>query len=118
MSQSAAERGAPGAAVSALLDRHFYDAVEVLLQSTLGADNVPDRLRQAHRLAAAARRVLDLDAEDFGEIASGFHTDWAQRLAESSFPLEPRDPQRGALRSLVPLYELMLEVLQLRATRR
>ena len=97
--------------ITALLRGHWYDAVGALLSDT--GDFV-----QARKLAAAARRVLELDAEDFTAISRGFDAPWAARLAASSFPAEPRDPIRGALASLVPLYELMLEVLQVRAIRR
>ncbi|OYO24511.1 hypothetical protein CGZ93_03755 [Enemella dayhoffiae] len=109
------------ASVRGLLDGHWYDAVAALLTEGLpggpppGVD--PARLRRARDLATAAKRVLDLDAEDFGTIAGGFSRPWAHRLAESCFPLGPRDSERGALTSLVPLYELMLEVMQLRALR-
>ncbi|HSU37792.1 MAG TPA: hypothetical protein VLJ88_19230 [Propionibacteriaceae bacterium] len=97
--------------LTALLKGHWYDAVGALLVDT--QDFV-----QAQKLAAAARRVLELDAEDFTGVAHGFDAPWAGRLAASSFPAEPHDPIRGALASLVPLYELMLEVLQVRAIRR
>lgn len=113
----------PGSTIGVLLEGHWYDAVSELLSRSVPASN-PDgtdktaHLTTARRLATAARRILDLDAEDFGEIARGFDAPWAQRLAESCFPLQPREPVRGALGSLVPLYELMLEVLQLRAVRR
>ena len=50
-------------------------------------------------------------------MARTFNQPWAARLAAASFPAEPRDPIRGALASLVPLYELMLEVLEIRALR-
>lgn len=102
-------------AVAGLLRGHWYDAVAALLQAD-ATEGLPQRGR-ARDLATAAKRVLDLDAEDFATIASGFSTPWARRLAESCFPLQPRDRQRGALGSLVPLYELMLEVLELRALR-
>ena len=72
---------------------------------------------RARDLAQVARRVLDLDAEDFLAIAREHRRPWAAKLAASSFPAEPRDEIRGALASLVPLYELMLEVLQIRAAR-
>ncbi|WP_375423545.1 hypothetical protein [uncultured Friedmanniella sp.] len=101
----------------ALLDGCWYDAVAGLLAVGLEHDASPD-LVHARDLAMAARRVLDLDGEDFGEIASAFTDPWAPRLAASGFPAEPRDPVRGALGSLVPLYELMLEVLDVRAVRR
>lgn len=124
--------------LAALVAGHWYDAVAALLDQAGSDQQAPhdqsqdgqdrkglDRgeqqrknVRQARDLATAARRVLDLDAEDFATIADGFNAPWSGRLAECSFPLEPRDPQRGALGSLTPLYELMLEVLQLRAARR
>src|SRR5687768_11109150 len=97
--------------ITALLEGHWYDAVGALLADAKD-------FAQARKLAAAARRVLELDAEDFTVVAHGFDAPWAARLAASSFPAEPRDPLRGALASLVPLYELMLEVLQVRAIRR
>lgn len=107
----------PEPALRALLAGHWYDALAALLQSGQGVVGTPEQRRQAYALAGAAKRVLDLDAEDFGTIAEGFRTRWASRLAQSCFPLQPRDQERGALRSLVPLYELMLEVTQLRAER-
>lgn len=103
--------------VRSLLDGHWYDAVAAILHAAPieGRQGAP--YRRARDLATAAKRVLDLDAEDFATIAKGFSGSWAHRLEESCFPLEPRGTERGALRSLVPLYELMLEVMQLRAQR-
>lgn len=103
--------------VRALLDGHWYDAVAALLHNDPADTRRSGPYRQAYELATAAKRVLDLDAEDFATIAKGFTRPWAKRLAQSCFPLEPRGSERGALRSLVPLYELMLEVMQLRARR-
>ena len=114
-----------GAAVSAtvgtLLHGHWYDAVVALLDEAVRADGPPTDiadLGRARDLAEVARRVLDLDAADFTAMARRIDAPWAGRLADSSFPALPRDPIRGALGSLVPLYELMLEVLQIRALRR
>lgn len=104
-------------AVRALLDGHWYDALAALLHDHPPKGPNAKKARKAYALATAAKRVLDLDAEDFGTIAKGFTAPWAHRLEQSCFPLEPRDRERGALRSLVPLYELMLEVTQLRALR-
>lgn len=95
-----------------LLAGYWYDAVAAVLdQDQPGAV-------EAHRFCEVAKRILDLDAEDFAQIASSFDRPWASRLAAASFPLEPLALQRGALGTLVPLYELMLEVLELRAVRR
>ena len=114
--------GATGlSTVGALLRGHWYDAMLAVLDEFEQADPLGDRaadLARARVLAEVARRVLDLDAEDFTAISRRFDTPWAARLADSSFPAEPRDPVRGALGSLVPLYELMLEVMQVRALRR
>src|SRR5829696_4454117 len=112
---------ATSATVDTLLRGHWYDAVVALLDEALQADGqrpASADLVRARKLAEVARRVLDLDAEDFTAIARRSDATWAGRLAESSFPALPRDPIRGALGSLVPLYELMLEVLQVRALRR
>ncbi len=102
------------ASLGSLLRGHWYDAVVAVLHDQGSGD---PRLQHAERLAVAARRILDLDAEDFGQIGSEFASDWARSLEEASFPAQPRDPQRGALASLGGLYELMLEVLELRARR-
>lgn len=108
--------------VVALVESHWYDAAAILLDRSLqgGARDdvaVSSWFAQARQLAVAARRVLDLDAEDFAAIAREFTAPWTRRLASASFPLEPRERERGALGSLVPLYELMLEVIALRAVR-
>jgi hypothetical protein len=107
--------------VGALLRGHWYDALLALLEESIRGDRHGGPavdLERARQLAEVARRVLDLDAEDFTAISRRFDAPWASRLADCSFPAEPRDPIRGALASLVPLYELMLEVLQIRALRR
>jgi hypothetical protein len=114
--------GATGSAtLGALLRGHWYDAVMAVLEERAPADGASDPgldLGRARQLAEVARRVLDLDAEDFTAISRQWDAPWAARLADCSFPAEPRDPIRGALGSLIPLYELMLEVLQIRALRR
>ncbi len=102
------------ASLGSLLRGHWYDALVAVLHDHGSED---PRIRHAERLAVAAKRILDLDAEDFGTIGAEFTSAWARSLEKASFPLEPRDPQRGALASLRGLYELMLEVLELRARR-
>jgi len=104
--------------IRTLLREHWYDAASALLEDAVAAGERSDGVLEARALAAATRRVLDLDAEDFTAISRGFDRPWASRLAASSFPAEPRDPIRGALGSLFPLYELMLEVIEIRALRR
>src|SRR5918994_1921377 len=112
---------AESATVGTLLRGHWYDAVTALLDEAVRAGGQSARtpaLGRARELAEVARRVLDLDAEDFTAMSRRMDAPWAGRLAESSFPAQPRDPIRGALGTLVPLYELMLEVLQVRSVRR
>jgi hypothetical protein len=106
------------AVIRQLVQGHWYDAVSVLLERSLRDPNAPPQTARVQALATAARRVLDLDAGDFANIASGFSDSWIVRLADCSFPLKPRDANRGALGSLVPLYQLMLEVMELRALRK
>lgn len=106
------------AMLQSLIDGHWYDAVAVLLDRSTRSDEQSPKVQRVQALSTAARRVLDLDAQDFITIASQFSDSWIVRLADCSFPLLPRDPDRGALGSLVPLYQLMLEVMELRAIRR
>lgn len=103
------------AALSQLVSNHWCDAVASALGSRLAAGETG--VLPAYQLAVTATRVMWLDAEDFGPLAAGHRQAWASELAACSFPLTPRDRNRGALGSLLPLYRLMLEVLELRRAR-
>jgi len=107
----------PSEPVRVLLRDHWYDALASLILDALPRRGRHSDLVRAHQLALAAKRVLDLDAEDFGAIATEVPSPWNGDLVAASFPAEPRDPARGALGSLAGLYALMLEVLDLRASR-
>ena len=109
----------PGLAdLQPLVAGHWYDAVAAVLKVELERGTEQPTLVAARELAVAAKRVLDLDAEDFGIIAREFpDRGWTKELATACFPVQPRSVVRGALGSLVPLYRLMLEVLRLRALR-
>ncbi|WP_097677298.1 hypothetical protein [Nigerium massiliense] len=99
-----------------LLAGHWYDAVAALLDLEVRGGHTS--WSRGRDLAVAAKRVLDLDAEDYAEIAADFvGSHWAAELASACFPQQPRDENRGALGSLIPLYALMLEVVDLRAQR-
>lgn len=101
-----------------LLEGHWYDAIAAVLDAAIRNGMTGPEIGKARQYALAAKRVLDLDAEDFGEIADTFAREhWKHDLSLACFPPEPRQRHRGALASLVPLYELMLEVLDLRAER-
>ena len=102
----------------ALAEAHWFDAAESMLRARVAAGDDDPAVRIAHDFAAIGHRVISLDAEDFLELAGQAKgRSWTQRLSKCCFPTEPRARERGALGSLVPLYELMLEVVQLRAQR-
>src|SRR4051812_49916144 len=94
--------------MQALLDGYWFDAVAGLLDSALnrpearGDVEAMGSLVAARDLAVAARRVLDLDAEDFGLIAAGFDTPWASRLAARPLPAQPPAGHPGAPRAPPP----------------
>lgn len=96
----------------------WYDAVESLVAAQVRAGDDSVHLAEAGRLAAVAHRVMSLDAADFHELARGGpKNSWRKELASCAFPHEAREPRRGALESLIPLFELMLEVADLRVRR-
>jgi hypothetical protein len=76
---------------------------------------VPDD--DVRRLCTFGQRLLDLDAEDFGDDG-GVPPALAQRALACRMPQSPREHARGALESLVPAYALLLEVLDVRWRRR
>ena len=85
-----------------LLNGHWYDALAAILDTELRAGHATPSRQLALRLAVAAKRVLDLDAEDYWPISREFpQRHWAEELGAACFPLEPRSPERGALGSLV-----------------
>lgn len=101
-----------------LNEAFWFDALAAMLEDRIRqGDGDPDTERAA-RLARLGQRVMALDAEDFFELATRFKSySWAPDLAACGFPIEPRSRQRGALSTLVPLYQLMLEALDLRRDR-
>ncbi len=105
------------AALEELCQHQWYDALESVIRRQVAAGDGSAALARAGELAGVAHRVMSLDAEDFHQLAQGHHGDWAQIMVQASFPHEPRAKDRGALGSLLSLYELMLEVVNLRAAR-
>jgi hypothetical protein len=64
-------------------------------------------------LCEAGRRLLDLDAVGFGEVA-GVSPDLRDAVLAMQFPPRADATERGSLTSLAPLFGLMLECLELR----
>ena len=113
-----ANRAMDDAGLVALAEGHWFDAAESMLRKRLLAGEDDAALKLAHQFASIGHRVISLDAEDFLELAKlAGGRSWSRQLARCCFPIEPRARERGALGSLVPLYELMLEVVQLRSER-
>jgi hypothetical protein len=111
------DRGRTGEVVDALLADFRFSGVAAVV-SVLGLD--PQRERKIHALAEAGERLLDLDAEDFEVIAASgvLPHGVVQNVRNAQFPRTPNAKQRGSLSSIVPLYELMLEALDVRWRRR
>jgi hypothetical protein len=103
--------------VDALLADYRFAGVAAVAR-VLGLPSGADR--RVASLAAAGERLLDLDAEDFDVIAAevDLPSDVVQPVRDAQFPRTPNAKQRGSLRSLVPLYRLMLEALNVRWIRR
>ena len=68
------------------------------------------RRRRVLALCRAGARLLELDAVGFHEV-EGVPADLAADVDRMRFPSTYTDPVRGSLDSLVPLYGLMLEAL-------
>ncbi|MGN9845340.1 hypothetical protein ACTMTI_45195 [Nonomuraea sp. H19] len=62
--------------------------------------------------------LLSLDAEDFAAEAKGVPAELRRRARACHMPQTPREQPRGALESLRPAYELLLEVIAVRWHRR
>lgn len=105
--------GAGRAAVGALLHNRFYAALGAVIP-TLPLP-AADRAA-ASGLAYFARRVLELDAEDFDRL-SGVPEPLLAAVRAAHVPQRQDDPDRGALGTLLPTYRLFLEVLATRWTR-
>lgn len=63
-------------------------------------------------------RLLSLDAEDFAAEARSVPSDLRRRARACHMPQTPREQPRGALESLRPAYELLMEVIAIRWHRR
>lgn len=101
-----------------LIKGGWPDAVHSLLIAQDEQVRADQHVAEAIRLSLLARRVLGLDAEDFAALAEEYSSyAWSEDLVAASFPAEPRDPHRGALGSILPIFELMLEACRVRQLR-
>lgn len=64
------------------------------------------------------QRLLSLDAEDFAVDTKAVPADLKRQARACHMPQTPREQPRGALESLRPAYELLLEVIAIRWHRR
>ena len=122
------------AIVDLLVGRYAFGEVSAAVAEGLitGPDH---RLAQIQQLCAFGQRLLDLDAEDFGEpdaatdanvdhaVADRVHGDavpapLVRRSLAARMPQSPYERNRGALGSLRPAFALWLEVIGARWARR
>ncbi len=123
-------------ALVTLAERYSFADVAALVGRGAGGERLTTRdVAQLQQLCAFGQRLIDLDAEDFGEIdaAEGSNVEYGfagrvhgdgvpekllSRALECRMPQSPREKHRGALGSLRPAYRLLLEVIQARFARR
>jgi len=95
-----------------LCHRYAFGDVRALLPMI---DLPASELKRLRRLCLFGQRLLDLDAEDFdmsdAEAGGPEYTRLVQRARQCRIPQDPRETNRGALSSMRPAYELLLEVL-------
>jgi hypothetical protein len=117
----------------ALTGRYAFAEVAALVARAAGG--LPaEGVAYAQQLCAFGQRLLDLDAEDFGElnaaleantehaVADRVHGDRVpehlrERALACRMPQAPKEAHRGALGSLRPAYRLLLEVIDARFRR-
>jgi hypothetical protein len=103
----------------ALTRRYSFGDVAALVAA--GATTEGDGAR-IDQLCAFGQQLLDLDAEDFGKpdapTDSPVPPGLVARALACRMPQDPREHSRGALRSLVPAFGLLLEVIAVRWARR
>ncbi|MBV1849867.1 hypothetical protein [Catellatospora tritici] len=111
-----------------------YAFAEVAALASTGAVLTTHDVARVQQLCAFGQRLLDLDAEDFGESnpAADANTEHAvadtvdgdhvpeplrERALACRMPQAPREQHRGALGSMRPAYRLLLEVIAARFRR-
>jgi hypothetical protein len=122
---------APGpAALTVLTRRYAFAEIAALLEAGLIERDVVD-VADAQQLCAFGQRLLDLDAEDFGQpdaaheantdhhiadlvTGNAVPTDLVERSRAARMPQSPNEAERGALGTLRPAFGLMLEAIAIR----
>lgn len=122
-------------ALGVLTGRYAFAEVAALLAEGAGGDLTTRTVAQLQQLCAFGQRLLDLDAEDFGEVDAAkdanienvvaLHVagdavpdELRERALACRMPQSPGERHRGALGSLLPAYRLLLEVIDARFRRR
>jgi hypothetical protein len=103
--------------VQALLADYRFSGVAAVVRLL---DLPGPTLHRIEALAKTGERLLDLDAEDFDVLAAreDLPAEVVEPVRAAQFPRRPNGETRGSLRSLHPLYALMLEALDIRWLRR
>jgi hypothetical protein len=113
----------------------FAEVAAVVAAGGFGAGRTERELAEIEQLCAFGKRLLDLDAEDFGNadaatdanvdhgsadnvIGGGVPPDLVIRSHAARMPQSPHEIDRGALASLRPAFSLILEVIAARWMRR
>jgi hypothetical protein len=114
-SSRAADRGLE--VVQALLAGYRFAGVAAVVRLL---DLPEPTVHRIEALAKTGERLLDLDAEDFDVLATreDLPPEVVEPVRAAQFPRRPNGQTRGSLRSLHPLYALMLEALDVRWLRR
>jgi hypothetical protein len=123
-------------ALVTLARRYSFADVAALVAHGAGGEKLTTHdVAQLQQLCAFGQRLIDLDAEDFGQTdaAAGSNVEYEVagrvqgdsvperlllRALECRMPQSPREKHRGALGSLRPAYRLLLEVIEARFARR
>lgn len=110
----------------ALAERYSFADVAALVADGAAGELSPAQTARLQQLCAFGQRLLDLDAEDFDEVDAvpgrhgGDHVpaDLRRQALACRMPQSPGEHERGALRSLRPAYNLLMEVIAARWRRR
>jgi hypothetical protein len=119
------------AVIDVLIRRYSFAEIAALLEAGLIGGGDVAHIANAQQLCAFGQRLLDLDAEDFGEpdaardantdhhvadtvTGDAVPDDLVARSRAARVPQSPHEAERGALASLRPTFGLMLEAIAVR----